>query len=81
MLIPTLITKKTSKGKLSTFFTLSYNGEELGKLSIHNIVSNGGIQGVRVVWHERGRPFNPNDTGIVYEYTDKDEYGNIKLTK
>lgn len=82
MLIPTLITKKTSKGKRSTFFTLSYNGEELGELSIHNISSGfDGFQGVRIVWHEKDRPFNPNDTGIVYEYTDKDEYGNIKFTK
>ncbi len=81
MIIPTQITKKQSKQKESTFFTICYNGKELGKVSIHNIFSSAGVQGVRLVWQEKNAPFDSKKMGVVYEYVDKDDKGNIRHTK
>ena len=77
---PTTITKKTAKGKTATFFTIAYNGKELGKLSIYNVFTNGGTLGLRIDWNTPNEPFDPKKK-YVFDFTDRDDLGNIRMTK
>lgn len=77
---PTEIKKKSTKQKESTFFIISYNGKELGKIGIFNIMTNAGTQGVRIDWRTPNEPYNSKKK-YVFEYVDKDLQGNIKHTK
>lgn len=80
---PTTIIKTSTKEEHSRFYKVSYNGKELGEIGVFNIFTGAGVQGLRMVWHEKGKPFRTKKgrDGIFFEMVDKDAQGNIRHTK
>lgn len=79
MINPTTIKKTSTKEEHTRFYTIAYNGQELGRLGIFNVFTGGGVQGVRIKWQGHNEPLKIDQ--YVLDFTDKDKLGNIRHTK
>lgn len=78
---PITIKTKSTKDKFTTMLDISYNGKQLGRLGLFNVLTEDGTLGFRITWHEEGKGWNAETQNVIYDFTDKDELGNIRLTK
>lgn len=78
MKLPTTIKKTKTESGEATFFTIAYNGKEMGRIGVYNVFGASGVLGFRLAWHEENKAYDGKD--VFFDYTDRDEFGNIITT-